>query len=344
VVLQPAVQPYATLALGSALAGFMYPHTVTSVLAVSRSAQVIRKECDLLPAYNFCWGMVALLGIVAWRGLHLGSSKDGCRRVYAGVSRWFLGFAFAAITVAALVPAAIMSIARRICLRGICMWSICTRRVRRGHSTGRELRSLALMRARCGGGADADAVCDQFAADGGVLILQTLPAISLVVARFSSRRLLVGWQRAWGCVVLLMRLKLQARRIHSAVWAVYRYMLDYCAGGESGDRSGWDGPDGCDARGRGRDGRRQQTICVAIPADASRLGFPPGHIVTSSACEIQGALLEVPDFLKSPPLTMEMAGGTTWRLKAAFTCCGVRRSPLPQSWRPTAWCGPNARG
>ena len=43
--------PYATLALGSAFAAFMYPHTLTGVFA-ARSADTIRKNAILLPAYT----------------------------------------------------------------------------------------------------------------------------------------------------------------------------------------------------------------------------------------------------------------------------------------------------
>ncbi len=52
---------YATLALGSALAAFMYPHTLTGIFA-SNSATTIRKNAVLLPAYTLMLGLLALLG------------------------------------------------------------------------------------------------------------------------------------------------------------------------------------------------------------------------------------------------------------------------------------------
>ena len=52
---------YATLALGSALAAFMYPHTLTGIFA-SASANTIRKNAVLLPAYTLLLGLLALLG------------------------------------------------------------------------------------------------------------------------------------------------------------------------------------------------------------------------------------------------------------------------------------------
>src|SRR4051812_12285775 len=55
---------YASLALGSALALFMYPHSVTGVLS-TRDRGVIRRNAALLPAYSFLLGLLALLGFVA---------------------------------------------------------------------------------------------------------------------------------------------------------------------------------------------------------------------------------------------------------------------------------------
>src|SRR3954466_16297429 len=51
---------YATLALGSALARFLYPHALTGVLS-AKSAQVVRRNAAILPAYSFVLGLIALL-------------------------------------------------------------------------------------------------------------------------------------------------------------------------------------------------------------------------------------------------------------------------------------------
>ena len=55
---------YATLALGSAMALFMYPHSITATLS-SRSRNTIRYNATILPAYSFVLGLLALLGWVA---------------------------------------------------------------------------------------------------------------------------------------------------------------------------------------------------------------------------------------------------------------------------------------
>src|ERR1700745_4260001 len=75
--LQPAqMLPYASLALGSALAAFMYPHTLTGIFA-SKSADTIRKNAILLPAYTVLLGLIALLGYMAYAaGVKVTSPND----------------------------------------------------------------------------------------------------------------------------------------------------------------------------------------------------------------------------------------------------------------------------
>jgi SSS family solute:Na+ symporter len=103
---------YASLALGSALALFMYPHSLTGVLA-SKSRSVIRRNAAFLPAYSFLLGLLALLGFMA---VAAGIQTDDAQLAVPELLRemfpsWFAGVAFAAIGIGALVPAAIMSIA-----------------------------------------------------------------------------------------------------------------------------------------------------------------------------------------------------------------------------------------
>ncbi len=103
---------YSTLAIGSAVALMLYPHTATAVLS-AKSADVVRRNAALLPAYSFLLGMIALLGYLA---LAAGvATKDANAAVpllfLKMFPEWFAGFCLAAIAVGALVPAAIMSIA-----------------------------------------------------------------------------------------------------------------------------------------------------------------------------------------------------------------------------------------
>ncbi len=109
---------YATLGLGSALALFMYPHSITASLSAS-SRNTIRRNAAILPAYSFVLGLLALLGWVAIAAGTKPIGLDGKPNAQLVIPQlfedsfpsWFAGIAFAAIAIGALVPAAIMSIA-----------------------------------------------------------------------------------------------------------------------------------------------------------------------------------------------------------------------------------------
>ena len=104
--------PYATLALGSAIALMLYPHTATAVLS-ARSANTVRRNAAMLPAYSFLLGLVALLGYLALAaGVTTQDTSFAVPLLFLKMfPEWFAGFCLAAIAIGALVPAAIMSIA-----------------------------------------------------------------------------------------------------------------------------------------------------------------------------------------------------------------------------------------
>ena len=109
---------YASLALGSAMALFMYPHSITATLS-AKSRNTIRRNAAILPAYSFVLGLLALLGWVAIAAGTKPIGLDGKPNAQLVIPQlfedsfpsWFAGIAFAAIAIGALVPAAIMSIA-----------------------------------------------------------------------------------------------------------------------------------------------------------------------------------------------------------------------------------------
>ncbi len=106
---------YATLALGSALALFLYPHTLTGMLSVN-SHKVVKRMTFLLPINTILLGLLSLLGYVAIAAGVQSSPIYGSNTAIPSLfgamfPSWFAGFAFAAITIGALVPASIMSIA-----------------------------------------------------------------------------------------------------------------------------------------------------------------------------------------------------------------------------------------
>ncbi|MEO6802038.1 MAG: sodium:solute symporter, partial [Granulicella sp.] len=103
---------YSTLAMGSAVALMLYPHTATAVLS-AKSAVVVRRNAALLPAYSFVLGLVALLGYLALAaGVVTKDTSMAVPLLFLKMfPEWFAGFCLAAIAIGALVPAAIMSIA-----------------------------------------------------------------------------------------------------------------------------------------------------------------------------------------------------------------------------------------
>jgi SSS family solute:Na+ symporter len=103
---------YSTLAIGSAIALMLYPHTATAVLS-AKDANVVRRNAALLPAYSFLLGLIALLGYIALAaGVKPTDPNQAVPQLFLKMfPESVAGFCLAAIAVGALVPAAIMSIA-----------------------------------------------------------------------------------------------------------------------------------------------------------------------------------------------------------------------------------------
>ncbi len=197
---------YATLALGSALALFLYPHSITGILA-SRGRNVIKRNMVALPAYSFLLGLLALLGYVAIaakvKPLTNGATGKADSNTIIPVlfnnefPSWFAGIAYAAIGIGALVPAAIMSIAAAN------LWTrnIYKEYLHRSATPKQEARQskIASLVVKFGAVLFIVAVDPQFSIDlqliGGVIILQTLPAvgIALYTRWFHRWALIAAW-------------------------------------------------------------------------------------------------------------------------------------------------------
>ena len=199
---------FATLAFGSALALFMYPHSVTGVLS-SNSRRVIKRNAALLPAYSLVLGLLALLGYFAIAsGVAKNAAYAAGFKAYGGqyavpalilnqFPGWFVGVAFAAIAIGALVPAAVMSIAAA---------NLFTRNIYREYfrpnaSTQEEARvaKLTSLVVKLGAlifilGAPV-AYAIQLQLLGGIWIIQTFPAIvvGLYSRWFHRWALIIGW-------------------------------------------------------------------------------------------------------------------------------------------------------
>jgi SSS family solute:Na+ symporter len=199
---------YATLALGSALALFLYPHSMTAILSAS-SGRAIRRNAALLPGYTFMLGLLALFGFFA-----IAAGVKGLPEFAAGFKQfgnnyavpalllhsfpsWFVGIAFAAIGIGALVPAAIMSIAAA---------NLYTRNIHREFinrtPTDRQEAQMAKwvsLIVKAGALAFIVFVPTQYAIQlqllGGIWIIQTLPTVMFgaYTRWFNAWALLLGW-------------------------------------------------------------------------------------------------------------------------------------------------------
>ncbi|MGH2943359.1 MAG: monocarboxylate uptake permease MctP [Solirubrobacteraceae bacterium] len=186
---------YATLAFGSALALFLYPHAITAVLS-AKSAQTVRRNTALLPAYTFLLGLIALLGYMALaRGIKPSDPNFAVPDLFLNVfPSWFVGVAFAAIAIGALVPAAVMSIAAaNLFTRSIYKEYL---RPQASHADEARTAKIASLFVKIGALVIIVTLPTKYAIElqllGGVWILQTLPAI--VVGLYSR------WLHRWALV------------------------------------------------------------------------------------------------------------------------------------------------
>jgi SSS family solute:Na+ symporter len=223
---------YATLAIGSALALFLYPHALTGLLSAS-SRNVIKRNMALLPAYSIALAMIALLGYMAFAA-HVDANP-----AYAGYFKqygpnfavpalfldqfpsWFVGVAFAAIAIGALVPAAIMSIASA---------NLFTRNVYRdwfhrslsGAAEARAAKNISLV-LKAGALLFIIFLPVEYAIQlqllGGVWIIQTLPAVvgGLFTRWFHARALVAGWL----CGIVAGTAMAAAQRFQSSIYPLH---------------------------------------------------------------------------------------------------------------------------
>ena len=195
---------YWTLGLGSAMALFMYPHSVTAVLS-TKNRNIVRRNAAILPAYSLLLGLLALLGYVAIKANVDVKGLDGVANPQLAIPRlfdqefppWFAGVAFAAIAVGALVPAAIMSIAAA---------NLFTRNIYRDFlkpdatpKQEAQVSKIASLLVKVGALVFVLAMDKTIALNlqllGGIWILQTFPAIvgGLYTRWFHRWALLAGW-------------------------------------------------------------------------------------------------------------------------------------------------------
>ena len=203
-----AYSAYATLALGSAFALFLYPHSLTAILSAN-SSHAIRRNAAILPGYSFMLGLLAMVGLFviaagiagmpeyAWGFSTFKNNFAVPALVLHLFPSWFVGVVFAAIAIGALVPAAIMSIA---------VANLYTRNIHREfinkNPTDKQEAQMAKwvsLIAKLGALIFIIFVPTKYAIQlqllGGIWIIQTLPAVMLgaYTRWFNSWALLVGW-------------------------------------------------------------------------------------------------------------------------------------------------------
>lgn len=221
---------YATLALGSAMSLFLYPHTTTGVLS-SAGPKVLKRNAVLLPAYSVLLGLIALLGYMA-----IASGVNKLPEFAAGFAKykasyavpalfihmfpsWFVGVGFAAIAIGALVPAAIMAIASaNIFTRDIYEPFILKSQGKAGTRAAKIFALLVILGAVLFIIDIPTKYAVQLQLLGGMWIIQTFPAVALSVFTrfFNGWALLIGW-----LVGIILASALAITNHYGAVWAFH---------------------------------------------------------------------------------------------------------------------------
>lgn len=198
---------YVTLAAGSLLALFLYPHSITGLLS-SSSRHVIRRNAMVLPAYSVALAFIGLLGYMAMAAgvrampqYAVGFENFGNNFAVPALflhmfPGWFAGFAFAAIAIGALIPASIMAIA---------CGNLFTRNIFKefiapdcSPQTEARAAKLTAFAAKLGALFFVLELKTTYAIQlqllGGIWICQTVPAVLLALyVRLDPRALLAGW-------------------------------------------------------------------------------------------------------------------------------------------------------
>jgi SSS family solute:Na+ symporter len=231
---------YVTLALGSLLALFLYPHSVTGILS-SSSRNVIRRNSIVLPAYSIALALIALLGFMAVaanvkampeyaEGFKAFGNNFAVPALFLhSFPAWFAGFAFAAIAIGALMPASIMAIA---------CGNLFTRNIFKEYlapncqpQTEAKVAKLVAFLAKLGALFFVLEMQTSYAIQlqllGGIWICQTLPAVLIgLYWRLDPRGLLAGWAAGIGAgtwMVAELGFKSSTYSLHILGWTIPCY-------------------------------------------------------------------------------------------------------------------------
>jgi len=217
---------YSTLAIGSALALMLYPHTATAVLSAS-SANVVRRNAAMLPAYSFLLGLIALLGYLALAaGIKTPDTSSSVPLLFMqSFPEWFAGFCLAAVAIGALVPAAIMSIAASNLFTRNLYGAVARRRMLPAQESA--MAKIISLFVKFGALVFVLYLPTPYAIEmqllGGIWMCQLVPSIVIGVFTrwFDSWALLAGWAggMAWGTAMAAeLHLKSSVYPLHLPAW------------------------------------------------------------------------------------------------------------------------------
>lgn len=197
----PALGPaYASLALGSALALFAFPHVLLVVFS-ARTGDILRRTSINLLGWTAFLGLFALFGVAALASRAeppAGRAELAIPLLVLDLAPgWAAGILLGALVVAALVPASVMSIgAATLFARNVYVEFVNTTATKEQEARMARVTSLVV---KVGALAFALGLHDQAAINlhllGAVWVLQTLPTITLGLLRRTPHRLslLAGW-------------------------------------------------------------------------------------------------------------------------------------------------------
>jgi len=204
ILLRPGqLLPYSTLAIGSAVALILYPHTATGMLSAA-SKGTIRRNAALLPAYSLLLGLLALLGYVAIAaGVTTADKSQAIPLLFLKMfPEWFAGFCLSAIAIGALVPAAIMSIAASNLFTRNIWGELSSRRLNDRQES--QMAKIVSLLVKVGALAFVIESPTSYAIEmqllGGIWITQLFPSVVLgvFVRRLHPWALFCGWAAGMG--------------------------------------------------------------------------------------------------------------------------------------------------
>ncbi len=202
------VSGFISLSIMSALALYLYPHAINGVLSTN-STKKLRYSTALLPLYGVGLALLALFGVLIYaspNALALAGKYGAITAVpsliYAELPDWFVGFAFLGIFIGGLVPASIMAISQANLLTRNVIKPFVPNMDPKTETKLAKYFSIVFKFIALGFIFLVSATYSlQLQLVGGVIILQTLPAIFLAMYTKLLRKWSIGIGWAAGMIL-----------------------------------------------------------------------------------------------------------------------------------------------